>query len=346
MTRAAPVLLDPTNFTPPARTPWGGRRIVTRLKGNFDLPSAEVVGESWEVSVEPSFPSRVAGRDDTLAELIAAEPEAWLGTRDAARFGQLPLLVKLLDADQPLSVQVHPAEGDPALAADESGKPEAWVVLAREPGAGLYLGFRNGVEAADVRACIESGGDLSALLEFVPVEPGDAFVIDAGTPHAIGPGLTLLEPQYVTPGRRGVTYRFWDWNRRYDARGRPDANGAPRELHLERSLAVTDWRAPRGAAFVARCRAEAEPFPAGTLHGERLIAWRWFEVERLRGDGRAPLGYGGRLAALTCTGGCAELRWAAGQIALNCGQSAVVPACLERFDLEGERLDLFVTHLP
>ena len=70
-----------------------------------------------------------------------------------------------------------------------------------------------------------SSGDASALLRFVPVAPGDFFTIGPGTPHAIGPGLTLVEPQQVLPGRRGLTYRYWDWNRRYDAEGRPDPQG-------------------------------------------------------------------------------------------------------------------------
>lgn len=344
MNGASPVLLDAANFTPPARTPWGGRRIVERLKRGLGITTEAVVGESWEISVEPSFPSRVAGRHEYLGEVIAADPVAWLGRHDAARYGQLPLLVKLLDADEPLSVQVHPSDGDRALGPGESGKPEAWVVLHREPGAGLYLGFREGVERSDVRACIERGGDLSTLLQFAPVEVGDAFVIDAGTPHAIGPGLTLLEPQYVSPGRRGVTYRYWDWNRRYADDGQPDERGEPRPLHLERSLEVTDWSRPRGAAFVAECRSEPRAFRAGTLHGERLIAWRWFEVFRLRGTGRCELRSGDRLAALTCVGGRAELHFSGGRLSLVCGQSAVVPACVESVDVDARDLDLFVTH--
>src|SRR5690606_5724972 len=139
------------------------------------------------------------------------------------------------------------ADGDPALGPGESGKPEAWVVLEADAGAGLYLGFREGVHRADVERCIAAGGALDALMNFVPVTAGDAFVIEAGTPHAIGRGLTLLEPQFVAPGCTGITYRYWDWNRRYDAAGALDPAGAPRALHLARSLDVTRWDGPRGA---------------------------------------------------------------------------------------------------
>jgi mannose-6-phosphate isomerase len=122
------------------------------------------VGEAWEVSVEPSFPSRVLGSDDTLAARIAQEPGAWLGSPEA----RLGLLVKLLDADEPLSLQVHPAIGDPALLADESGKPEGWIILEATPGAGLYLGFTEGTSRAQVAECLEEGGGSVGADEFCP----------------------------------------------------------------------------------------------------------------------------------------------------------------------------------
>src|SRR5262245_61367779 len=147
-----PEKIRPDNFTPATRTPWGGTRILSRYKPAL-IKAQEIVGESWEVSVEPSFPSRFADSSETLAERIAADPMSWLGRDVAARYGgQTPLLVKLLDAADHLSLQVHPTDGDPALAAGESGKPEAWVVLDVDPGCGLYLGFREGVERRDVEA--------------------------------------------------------------------------------------------------------------------------------------------------------------------------------------------------
>jgi len=342
---ARPRRLAADNFTPPTRTPWGGTKIRGRYKAALGLePGEAVVGESWEISVEPSFPSRTADDGLRLADLVAADPVAWLGEGDAARYGQTPLLVKLLDAADPLSVQVHPADGDPALAAGESGKPEAWIVLEAEEGAGLHLGFVEGVDREAVERCIAAGGRLDELMQFVPVAPGDAFVIAAGTPHAIGAGVTLVEPQLVRPGKRGVTYRYWDWNRRYDGAGRPDPAGSPRQLHLQRSLEVTTWSAPRGEAFVATCRSAPVLLAQGEgMRRERVVDWPWFLVERWQGRGGLTVEASDRMTAITCVAGSLELASDAGPLVLVGGQSGVVPAAAGPLELRGEDLLAFAT---
>jgi mannose-6-phosphate isomerase len=337
MAKPQPEKLRPDNFTPAARTPWGGTRIVDRYKKKLGLKVDGVVGESWEVSVEPSFLSRLASSDDTLAARIAADPRAWLGS---SAYEQTPLLVKLVDAADDLSVQVHPVDGDPALEPDESGKPEAWIVLDADRGAGLYLGFREGIGRQEVEACVAQGGALDELMVFVEVEPGDAFVIDAGTPHAIGAGVTLLEPQRVDPGKLGITYRFWDWNRRYDAAGRLDPNGAERPLHLARSLDVTDWNAPRGAAFVARCRAHTEI--VGPMR-ERCVSSRYFEVERWHGSGQLSIQPFGALLAIVCVGGRVRIDTASGALELASGESGAIPASAGAIDVELTDAQVFVT---
>jgi mannose-6-phosphate isomerase len=331
-----PVLLRADNFTPPTRTPWGGRKILARYKAELGLPGDEPrVGESWEVSVEPSFPSRLADGNETLAEAIQRDPEAWLGAAVAKRFsGQTPLLVKLLDSADNLSVQVHPEDGDPALAADESGKPESWVILDADPGAGLYIGFREGVGRKDVEQCIADEGALDQLLNFVEVTPGDVFVIKAGSAHAIGRVVTLVEPQFVAPGRKGITYRYWDWNRRYDDRGVLDPAGKPRALHLERSLEVTDWDGPRGQAFVESCRPEIRILSEGPAQRRGLVDWEWFQVEEWGGTGSLTLPAAGTLWGLVSIGGRAELRAEGGALSLQCGQSAAVPAAAGDLTLE------------
>lgn len=341
-----PERLRPDNVTPPTRTPWGGRRIAAVYKPCLRLADNHpVVGESWEVSVEPSFPSVVEATGATLAAAIAADPVGWLGPEAAAAYGgQLPLLVKLLDAGENLSVQVHPAAGDPGLGPGESGKPEAWIILDADPGAGIYLGWRDGVTRAAVERCLDAGGRLDELLNFVPVRPGDAFVVDAGTVHAIGGGVTLVEPQHVTPGKRGVTYRFWDWNRRYDDAGRPDPRGRPRPLHRDRALAVTDWDAPRGAALVARCRARPARIGAATAGGptrSRLLATPWFEVERWVGRGKLEVAVD-RFHAATCVGGAVTLAGPDGAARLRRGESAVVPAATGRLEMVAEEADVVV----
>ena len=223
-----PILhLDPANFTPAQRTPWGGQRIIREYKTFLQSQTPHCVGESWEISCATAFPSQVQNLDDspTLAECIQQHADDYLGSSVAQKQDTSTLLVKLIDAQDNLSLQVHPSDHDPALEAHESGKTECWYILNRNPDAGIYLGFKEGVSANDVAQCIRANEDLSQSMFFVPVKAGDFFVITPGLAHAIGKGVTLLEPQCTRPGTEGTTYRFWDWNRLYDAQGQQDAQG-------------------------------------------------------------------------------------------------------------------------
>lgn len=331
------LLLEPENFTPARRTPWGGHRIVSRYKPGS--ARREVVGESWEISVEPDFPSRVIG-GALLSEAIASDAGRWLG--DDAALGSTALLVKLLDAKEPLSVQIHPADDDPRLGPGESGKPEAWYVLEADADAALYVGLREGVDELTMREAITQGGDVSALLERVPVGPGDFFVIEPGTPHAIGAGITLVEPQRVLPGRRGLTYRYWDWNRRYDADGRLDPRGEPRTLHVEEALAVTDWSLPRGAALLERIRSRAgAPNVDGPAHRDRLSSAP-ITVDRLSGSGALTLPDERRLRGLTVLDGQVRV----GDLSVTRGRSAVLAATLGGVELALDHAHAVVTAIP
>jgi hypothetical protein len=314
--RNRPVVVRPDNFTPPERTPWGGRRIPERYKDGLVEVDAPV-GESWEISVEPDFPARIDGaasdQPGLEGRLLDAhfheDPVGWLG--DDSDLG-CALLVKLLDAATPLSVQIHPGDDDPSLGPGQSGKPESWWILDADPGAGLFLGLEDGVDERSMRRAVESGEDVSALLHFVEVAPGDFFLIEAGTPHAIGAGVTLVEPQRVRPGRRGVTYRYWDWNRTYDDQGRPDPQGRPRALHLEEALACTRWDLPRGEALLERVRLRApsatdsprlRPLcgPEGPLPSTAL------SVASVEGTGPLILPPSPRLRGLTVTSGALRI---------------------------------------
>ena len=326
-----PLLLQPDNFTPAQRTPWGGRRIVNELKVSSGIAVDGPVGESWELSVEPDFPSRLAGGPG-LDEVLRAEPSL-LGREAAA--GSTALLVKLVDTADNLSLQIHPADDDPKLGPNESGKPEAWYIIDAEPGAGLYLGFREGVSREEVAQALADEGRIDDLMSFVPVSAGDLFVIDPGTPHSIGRGILLLEPQRVTPGKRGITYRYWDWNRRYDADGQPASTGEPRALHATRAIEVTDWEGPRGSALVDRIRYPAGPAPindSATL--ERLasptgpLRSKSFFLRRLAGSGPIELPAENRLRAITALGGELVLGEEDMALTLLQGQTAALPASL------------------
>jgi mannose-6-phosphate isomerase len=314
-----PVSLQCDNWTPPTRTPWGGRLIPDHFKAGLGPTSAQVVGESWELSLDPAFPSRLSdGR--LLSEVLEAESGAWLGRHAAAR--STPMMVKLLDAAESLSVQVHPADDAPWLGPTESGKPEAWVVLAREPEAGLWLGLKEGVGRDEIGAALEAGDDLRWALNFVPVEPGDAFVIEAGTVHAVGAGVTLLEPQLVRPGKGGVTYRFWDWGRRYDAAGRLDPGGEPRSLHGEQSLLATRWDGPRGEAFVRSSRARPVVIDSGGFLREHILDLHELRLERWSGRGEGEVEGGDTFMAVVVTRGAMTL----GGVPARMGQTLAVPA--------------------
>lgn len=331
---AQPVLLRPDNFTPPMRTPWGGRRIVDDLKSGL-VEAAAVrddarVGEAWELSVEPDFPSAtIDGR--SLDACIRADAHAWLGLA-AQRVASTELLVKLLDAEDDLSVQIHPDDAYRGLEAGQGGKPESWYVVAHAPGACLYLGLAEGVDESQLRATLKSGGDIAPLLHRVPVAPGDFFVIEPGTPHAIGRGCLLVEPQRVTPGRKGVTYRFWDWNRRYDSTGRPDPSGTPRPLHVDHALAVTRFDAPRGGAMLERVRHRAGAVdlagaarlermggPGGPAISDALV------VDRASGTGSLPI-TAGVFRGLTVLAGQVAVRHEGGTLVVARGRSAALPA--------------------
>jgi len=251
------------------------------------------------------------------------------------------LLVKLVDAADDLSVQIHPRDDDPLLAADESGKPEAWYIIDADPGAGLYLGFREGVSRQDIEQAIDGRGRVDRLMSFVPVSAGDVFLIEPGTPHAIGKGVLLLEPQRVSPGKRGLTYRYWDWNRTYDPAGRIDANGQPRALHRERALDVTGWEAPREGKLLDRISRHAGPAATGgpahleALVGDAgLVPSATFSVQRLTGCGELVLPAADALRSLTVLDGALTLREGDHALELATGQTVALPACLDPLDME------------
>ncbi len=286
-------------------------------KRALGLPAVPPLGESWEVSFG-ELTSRIHPTGAPITALVGTD---FLGDE---REGSA-LLVKLLDAGETLSVQIHPRDDDPRLRPEESGKPECWYVAAREPGAVIHFGLADGTTEAVMREALASGGDVSRLLASVPVEPGDFFVVPPGTPHAIGAGVTVVEPQKIVPGKRGVTYRYWDWNRRYDAAGRPDPEGAPRPLHGEEALRVTDWslRAPpwRRLGAVDPAQAARDELLASSDGRDGSIAFP-VEVSRLAGTGEWTLPSASVARALTVVEGALELE---GQPAAR-GQTLLIAA--------------------
>ncbi len=192
--------------------------------------------ESWVLSAVEGDVSIVKGGmldGNPLDELVGVYMGDLVGDKVFERFGEeFPLLVKIIDARQKLSVQVHPTDDIAAARHGAWGKTEMWYILHREPGAKVYLGFREGV-TREVYSAALADGSVDRLLNEVDVEPGDAFFIPSGTVHTIGEGVTLAEVQQTSD----VTYRIFDWNRL-------GLDGRPRELHTEWAMDAINFAAP------------------------------------------------------------------------------------------------------
>lgn len=208
---------------------WGGQR----LKTDFGIQSGlDPLSEAWVLSCHPDGPSVLANGPCaglTLPQYIEKAGAHVLGT-NCRQFRNFPMLVKLIDAKQNLSVQVHPSDEYALTHEGQYGKTEMWVVLDAVPGAYLYYGFQREVTREEVAARIESG-TLTDILRKLPVKKGDVIFIPAGTLHAIGAGLVIAEIQQNS----NVTYRVFDY-------GRLGADGKPRELHVSKALEVTSLR--------------------------------------------------------------------------------------------------------
>ncbi|MBI2808075.1 MAG: class I mannose-6-phosphate isomerase [Planctomycetes bacterium] len=268
-------LTFPLRFAPYLRPMvWGGRRLV-RFVGKA-LPTAEPYGESWEVSDHALHASRLATASSfgvTLRELMAQYRDDLLGPA-GERHHVFPWLIKLLDAHDNLSVQVHPDdEAVQRLWPGESGKTEAWYVLEAAPGSRIWAGLKPGVGARELRAALEAGTVADCLHSFTPA-PGDFVFIPAGTVHALGGGILLAEIQQTSD----ATFRLFDWNRR-------DAAGQPRPLNVEQALASIHWDA-----------GPIEPIRADDKK-HRLVICTYFEIERFNAAETFRLAGQGRMQA-------------------------------------------------
>ena len=218
--RYQPIPLFPA-FRSGPNTPWGGDKLKTCFGKQIPDPRT---GESLEMSVIPGLHS-VDAEGHPLESLLDQDWAGMAGTKVEKPF---PLLLKLIDAQDRLSVQVHPDDDYARREENKLGKTEAWAILQAEPGAQLVYGIKEGVTKAELSAAAQDGEAIEKLLRFVPVKPGDVFYIPAGTVHAIGAGILLYEIQQSSD----VTYRFYDWNRR-------DKDGKLRPLHIRQALDVT-----------------------------------------------------------------------------------------------------------
>jgi mannose-6-phosphate isomerase len=276
--RIAPFLLKPWF----SERVWGKKDLSPWYS---DTGTTELVGEAWLTG-----PQCVVETGAFAGQTLASVAEE-LGD------GEFPLLVKLLFPNEKLSVQVHPDDAQAQAFGEERGKTECWYVLEAEPGAAVALGLKKGVSVADVAASV-ADGTMESLIEQVPVSVGDMLFVDAGTVHAIGPGVVLLETQQTSD----VTYRLYDY-------------GRPRELHLEKGLAVTKAKTQAGKVAPR----EMDGFT-------RLIEQKYFVVDRFdlekASEVAVPFDGAGCLVGLA---GGAVVVTADGDVELLPGRAVVVP---------------------
>lgn len=309
---------------------WGGRNL-NHLAGKV-LPESTIIGESWETAIE-SVVRNPPHAGATLGALVERFGERLIGTRAVEVFGpRFPLLAKFLDAQQWLSVQVHP--NDAYAAAHENGqlgKTEAWYILHAEPGAKLVYGLARAATRDEVRQAIASTRLEDLLYTFEACE-GDVIFVPSGTVHAIGAGIVLYELQEYSD----LTYRLYDY-------GRLQADGKPRELHIEKGLEVMRY----GRMEVERVTPVPVALPGGAGSRRILVACRYFVEEELRLAGTLSAAVDGTSCHIisvldgTCVLGSAE-----GELALALGDTAVVPATAGSYTLTSGGARVLRSYVP
>jgi mannose-6-phosphate isomerase len=301
-----------------SRRLWGGTQLAGYL-GIEEVRAGEPYAEAWQVYADNHvLNGAYAGR--TLRELATELGSPLLGTASVARYGvEVPLLAKFIDAAQPLSIQVHPNDAY-ALSRETGsghlGKAEAWYVLACQPGARIVWGFNQEMTPQLVREAV-AAGTLEEYVNHIPVSPGDVVYNPEGTVHAIGAGLFLFEIQQNSD----LTYRLYDYGRR-------DANGLERELHLNQALEVANLEPGR--------LAKVAPLELG--NGRRLLVESpFFAMEAIEPDQRLQLSTSpSSLEFITITRGHVRLESRGAAVELLAGTSAVLPAALGEYSVEGD----------
>ena len=289
---------------------WGGRHLADWVG---TLPGDGPIGEAWLLSDRTDHPSYVTNgplEGRSIAEVIARSPAAVLGNL-ASRSRRFPLLLKFLDVQRMLSVQVHPRDDQTALIPPgDTGKTEAWVVLETAPGARIYAGLKPGTTAADLRALTARTVDDN-LASFVP-HPGQSVLVEAGTVHSIGDGLVVFEVQENSD----ATFRLYDWDH-VDA-----TTGKTRPLQLEKALDCVDFA--RGAVLPVESTIESTQ-PALREH---LLGCAQFDVWRLSGAAPFAVGAERNLRVLVCIEGGGHVEHHGADVAMGKGTVVLLPAAL------------------
>ncbi|MEG0500102.1 MAG: type I phosphomannose isomerase catalytic subunit [Rikenellaceae bacterium] len=313
-------MLYPFKFIPIyKKRAWGGEKIGEVYyhgvpKGN--------IGEAWLLSGLEDDLTEVSNgflEENTVNELTEVYMGEMVGDKVYDKFGEeFPLLIKLIDTKERLSVQVHPSDELAAKRHNAYGKSELWYVMDAEDGAVLYLGFKKGTTKENYLTALEKG-DIESLLNTVKVKNGDIYYIPSGTVHSIGAGITLLEVQQTSD----ITYRIFDWNRK-------DEDGEPRELHTELALDAINFEAATPENLRKKGKA-GEQLTITTNH--------YFNIEILDVVDDMSIDYGKRdsFTILMCLEGKGEIEYDIDGIeTISKGELVLIPSELEEMNLYGE----------
>lgn len=320
--------LYPLKFTPIIKDYlWGGSRLEKVLHKRVVTPTA---AESWEVSGVAENISVVSegllkGRD--LKSLLKTYGKDLAGNRVYERFGnEFPVLIKFIDAEKDLSVQLHP---DDTLARERhgtQGKTEMWHIMHAEPGAELILGFEQDTNKEEFLKALKEERLLN-LLHSEKVGPGDTFFIHPGKVHAIGKGVLLVEIQQTSD----ITYRVYDYNRK-------DRDGKPRELHTDLALDAIDFSS-KGDFRIDYEQLQNTPNP--------MVSSPFFHTNFLHVDSKVQMDVSERdsFHIYICTEGSAGFITREGRYELKMGETLLIPACIGAFAIDTDGAKFLEVHL-
>lgn len=303
---------------------WGGENLC-RIFGKEN--GGENIGETWELTVRDDEMSSIMNGDHagkTLGEYIEGDKSV-LGSRyDGGRF---PLLIKFIDAQDKLSVQVHPDDDYAAANEKDPGKTEMWYIVDAAKGAKLVYGLADGISREDFAKAV-AAGDINSAMGYVPVKKGEVYFIPSGMLHAIGEGIIIAEIQQNSD----LTYRVYDYDRR-------DAKGNTRELHVEKSLAVVR---PFTEDEVNAIRFEAKD---EADDAETLAHCRYFRVKKLDIKGERELfASDDSFASLLCVEGEGEIVFEGEKYPIKAGDSYFIPASMKDYKINGS-LEVIISTL-
>ena len=319
--------LPPLRFIPQLQYRlWGGGKLHTHL--NKDCP-VESMGESWEISAVDGFASVIKDgpwKGKTLPEMIADFPEALLGNKCIARYGEaFPLLIKFIDARLPLSVQVHPNDDLASKRHNCNGKNEMWYVLDADPGAELILGFNQNIDSKRY-AKLLAEDRIEEVLHREKVKTGDVVNVPAGLIHAIGGGVLLAEIQQSSD----VTYRVYDFNR-IDAK-----TGKKRELHTLEAIDALDFSAKTTHKI---------PYTPKVNQPVSLVDSSYFHTRfiTVQGNYHAQWTKDECFHLLIGLEGSGQLLWEEEAVSFGQGDCLLLPAAMDEMRLRGDLSLLNVT---